>query len=225
VKRGRVLVGVGLLAVGGVLLAGEADLLDAGDVISSWWPLGIVALGLLKFTSRPRDVGGAVAVTAVGLVLLAWSLDLIGIALLPIVLIAAGLVVLFRTPHAERAQVATSDLELVAIFGSRDARVTTPVFLGGEAVAIFGGIDLDLRSTALPREGATLELVSIFGDIDLLLPMGWAVEVSGPAVFGDLDDRTLGAPAGAPVLRIRSTVVFGDVELRTDAMTHAHPTT
>jgi predicted membrane protein len=225
VKRGRVLVGVGLLAVGGVLLAGEAELLDAGEVLTTWWPLGIVALGLLRFTSRPRDVGGAAAVTVVGLVLLAWSLDLVGVALLPLVLIAAGLVVLFRAPHAERAQVDTTDLELIAVLGSRDARVTTPVFVGGEAVAIFGGIDLDLRSTALPREGATLELVSIFGDIDVLLPMGWAIEVSAPAIFGDLDDRTLGAPASAPLLRIRSTVVFGDVELHTDAMSHARPTT
>jgi hypothetical protein len=221
VHRGRVLVGLALLAVGGVLLAGQAELLDAGEALATWWPLGIVAYGLLRFFGHPRDLGGAAAITGVGLVLLAWRLDLVGTLLLPLVLIGAGLVVLFRTPHAERAQLDDPHLDLVAVFGSRDARVTSPRFTGGSAVAVFGGIDLDLRSTSLPPEGAKLELVSIFGDVEVVLPMGWAVDVSGPAILGDLDDRTLGAPAGAPHLRIDVTVILGDVELRTDATTHA----
>jgi predicted membrane protein len=221
VDRGRLLLGLVLLSAGGVLLAGHADLLDAGEVFSTWWPLIVIAAGLLKFAERPRDLGGAAAVTGVGVVLLAWRLDLVGALLLPLALIGAGLVVLFRTPHAEASRLDAPDIEMLAIFGSRDTRVTSARFDGGRAVAVFGGVDLDLRHTALPPEGADLELVSVFGDLEVLLPMGWAVEVSGPVVLGDLDDRTLGAPAGAPVLRIRATVVIGDVELRTDALTHA----
>jgi hypothetical protein len=221
VDRGRVLAGLVLLTIGGVLLAGEADLLDPGDVLATWWPLAVIAGGLLKLLGRPRDLGGAFAVIGVGVVLLAWRLDLVGTVLLPLALIGAGLVVLFRTPHAEVSQFSEPDVELLAIFGSRDTRVTSGHFEGGNAVAVFGGVDLDLRDAVLPPEGATLEVVSVFGDIEILFPMGWRVEVSGPAIFGDLDDRTLGAPAGAPVLRIRATVVFGDVELRTDATTHA----
>jgi predicted membrane protein len=221
VDRGRLLLGLVLLGVGGVLLAGHADLVDPGEIIATWWPLAVVAAGLLRFVGHPRDLGGAIAVTGAGLVLLAWRLDLVGAVLLPLVFIGAGLVVLFRTPHAESMLTRDADLELVAVFGSRDTRVTSPRFEGGRAIAVFGGVDLDLRSTTLPREGATLEVVAVFGDVDVMVPMGWAVEVSGPAVFGDLDDRTLGAPAGAPVLRIRATVVLGDVELRTDASTHA----
>jgi predicted membrane protein len=221
VDRGRLLLGLVLLGVGGVLLAGHADLVDAGEVFSRWWPLVVVAAGLLKFVGHPRDVGGAVAVTGVGVVLLAWQLDLIGPLLLPLVLIGAGVVVLFRTPQPEPAQLQDPSLSLLAVFGSRDTRVTAPRFDGGRAVAVFGDVDLDLRATTLPREGATLEVVAVFGEVEVVVPMGWAVEVTGPAVLGDLDDRTLGAPAGAPVLRVRVTVVLGDVELRTDAATHA----
>jgi hypothetical protein len=221
VDRGRVLVGLVLLGVGGVLLADHAALVDAGDVLATWWPLAVVAAGLLKFVGHPRDVGGAVAVSVVGLVLLAWRLEFIGAVLLPLALIGAGLVVLFRAPHAESVWFSDPDVELLAVFGSRDTRVTSGRFEGGRAVAVFGSVDLDLRGAALPREGASLEVVSVFGDVEVRLPMGWKIEVSGPAIFGDLDDRTLGAPAGAPVLRLRATVVFGDVELRTDALTHA----
>jgi predicted membrane protein len=221
VDRGRLLVGVALLSVGALLLADLAGLLDAGETLATWWPLFVILAGLLKFTTHPRDVGGAAAVTGVGVVLLAWRLDVVGALLLPLVLIGAGLVVLFRTPHAEAWRIDSPALDLLAVFGSRDSRVTATRFDGGRAMAVFGGLDLDLRDTALPPEGADLELVSVFGDLEVLLPMGWTVEVSGPVVLGDLDDRTLGAPAGAPVLRVRTTVVFGDVELRTDALTHA----
>jgi hypothetical protein len=222
VDRGRLLLGLVLLAVGGVFLADHAGLVDdAGTVLSTWWPIVVVVAGLLKFTVHPRDLGGAAAVTSVGLVLLAWQLDLVGAVLLPLALIGAGLVVLFRAPHAESARVLDPAVSLLALFGSRDTRVGAARFEGGRAVAVFGGVDLDLRETALPREGASLELVSVFGDVNVLLPMGWRVEVAGPVILGDLEDRTLGAPAGAPVLRIRATVVLGDVELRTDALTHA----
>jgi predicted membrane protein len=224
VDRGRLLLGLVLLGVGAVLLAGYAGLVDAGEVFSRWWPLVVVAAGLLKFVGHPRDVGGAVAVTGVGVVLLAWQLDLVGALLLPLVLIGAGIVVLFRTPHAEAAQVRDPSLSLLAIFGSRDTHVTAPRFEGGRAIAVFGSVDLDLRETTLPREGATLEVVAVFGEVEVVVPMGWAVEVTGPAVLGDLDDRTLGAPAGAPVLNVRVSVLLGDVELRTDAATHTRTT-
>jgi hypothetical protein len=221
VDRGRLLLGLVLLAVGVVFLADQADVLDAGAVLSTWWPTVVILAGLLKFSVHPRDLGGAAAVTGVGLVLLAWQLDLVGAVLLPLALIGAGLVVLFRAPHAESARVVDPNVSLLALFGSRDTRVGAARFEGGRAVAVFGGVDLDLRDTALPQEGASLELVSVFGDVNVLLPMGWRIEVAGPVILGDLEDRTLGAPAGAPVLHIRATVVLGDVELRTDALTHA----
>jgi hypothetical protein len=67
-------------------------------------------------------------------------------------------------------------------------------------------------------------VVSVFSDVELLVPLGWAVEVDGPVILGDLDDRTLGARADAPVLRIRATVLLGDLELRTDAYARARTT-
>jgi hypothetical protein len=224
VDRGRVLWGLALLAVGGVLLAGQAGLVDAREVLSTWWPLLVVAGGLLKLVDRPRDLGGALAVIGVGLVLLAWRLDLVGAALLPLVLIGAGVVVLLRTPHAEAIRAEGPTTDLVAVFGGRDTNVVAPVYHGGRAVAVFGGVDLDLRQTSLPPEGADLEIVTVLGDVEVTLPMGWNVKVTGPTVLGDLDDRSLGAPADAPTLRVHVTVVLGDVTLRTDALTRARTT-
>jgi hypothetical protein len=112
VERGRLLVGVALLAIGGVLLAGHAGWLDAGAVLATWWPVLVIGAGLLKLAERPRDLGGALAVTGAGIVLLAWRLDLVGAVLLPIAFIAAGIVVLFRAPHAEQRQVLGSDVQV-----------------------------------------------------------------------------------------------------------------
>jgi len=50
---GRVLLGGSVVAAGVILLLGAAGVVDAGHVIGSWWPVVIVAGGLLTLAERP----------------------------------------------------------------------------------------------------------------------------------------------------------------------------
>jgi predicted membrane protein len=219
--RGRLLAGLFLVGLGALLLAAQLGAIDAGDLIAGWWPLIIVAAGVLRFFDRPRNIAGGTFLVGLGLVLLAWRQELIEASdaalIVPIGLILIGVYVLLRRPRGSLPPMDTPTVDLVAVFGEQSARVTGEVFEGGKATAVLGDVDLDLREARLPGSGARLELVAVLGDVDVIVPSGWNVSVDGPVVLGDTTDRTLPGPAGAPRLEVRATSVLGDVTVTTDA--------
>lgn len=83
------------------------------------------------------------------------------------------------------------------------------------AVAVFGGVELDLREAELPRE-VRLTAVAVFGGIDVTVPEGTRVEFSGFAVLGgrNVEDGDPIAAPGGFVLRVHAVAVFGGVNVK-----------
>src|SRR5512132_4350964 len=67
---GRLLIGLVVVALGVLFLLDSAGVLNAGQAIDRWWPLVIVAAGILTLAERPPSVLRGVIVTAAGGVLL-----------------------------------------------------------------------------------------------------------------------------------------------------------
>jgi hypothetical protein len=84
------------------------------------------------------------------------------------------------------------------------------------AVAVFGGVELDLRDAELPAGGMELSAWAVFGGVDVIVPEGTHVELSGVAVFGGRDVRGGEGPAGPDpfVLRVHAVAVFGGVNVK-----------
>jgi hypothetical protein len=86
------------------------------------------------------------------------------------------------------------------------------------AVAVFGGVDLDLRDALGPAAGGRHVRVTancLFGGIDLIVPDDVEVRLGGIAIFGGNDDRrTAAARPGSPVLVVDGLVLFGGVTVR-----------
>jgi predicted membrane protein len=125
---------------------------------------------------------------------------------------------------------AADDVRLVAIFDQLAFRSTASSFRGGTVDCWFGGGAIDLREATLDPAGATLQVRSIFGGAQVLVPESWQVTTSlvGPGGAGDMraaSDR----PADAPRLTIEGVVVFGGFgvasELPADAEKALFPTT
>ena len=51
---GRVFFGGIILGVGVILLLGNADLIDTGEVFGVWWPIVLVFAGVVSFLANPR---------------------------------------------------------------------------------------------------------------------------------------------------------------------------
>jgi hypothetical protein len=79
----------------------------------------------------------------------------------------------------------------------------------------FGDVVLDLREARVGAAEVVIEASSVFGDIDLLVPEGIAIEVRVTTIFGSVRQEAGDvAPAGAPRVIISGWTVFGDIHVR-----------
>jgi predicted membrane protein len=105
-----------------------------------------------------------------------------------------------------------------AIFGGTRRRVDSQDFQGGEAFAMFGGVEIDLRKAGSTREEILVEANAIFGGIEIRVPENWNVTVRGSGIFGGYEDETLDsrmAPdAKQPHLIVNGFAVFGGVNIK-----------
>src|SRR6266851_3389998 len=90
-------------------------------------------------------------------------------------------------------------------------------------VAVLGSCKIDLRSARISAAVTTLEVASVLGSIDVIVPAGVEVELEVHALLGSRDMRMGTAPpaAGAPVIHITGMVLLGSLNVR-DAAQQAH---
>jgi predicted membrane protein len=78
-----------------------------------------------------------------------------------------------------------------AIFSGVRRRIDSQDFQGGEAFAMFGGVEIDMRKAASTKDEILIEANAIFGGVELRLPEGWDVTVRGSGIFGGYEDKTM----------------------------------
>jgi predicted membrane protein len=220
-----------------ICLIGVAILLDhmgfiAVEHLYRFWPLILVLAGVINLTCRSGRAWGAILLLA-GIVL---QLDELGIAhiriwdLWPLAIIAVGAMLIWSSLEARRrvapgnpassgAGDSDSTLNMVAVFGGSERRVGSQTFKGGKAMAVFGGIELDLRDAVIEGDEAVLELNCIFGGVEIHVPRTWNVDGRCIPLFGGYSDETRQAVVTDPAtqkekrLVITGTVLFGGVEI------------
>lgn len=104
---------------------------------------------------------------------------------------------------------------VVAIFGSESRTGNWPVPRRLKTWAVFGDCQVELQDAALQQAVTTIEATALFGSVTVFVPDGVDVRLSGTAVFGEKESKLPGpARPGAPVLEVRSRVLFGSVTVR-----------
>ena len=101
-----------------------------------------------------------------------------------------------------------------AVLGSvvRDGRWTLAPH--NRFAAVLGTIRLDLRDAVLPGPTVEIDAVPILGTVEILVPEGVHVEVTGGGLLSSQQLRLPGpAPAGAPVVRIRAGGAVGTLRV------------
>ncbi|HLH44116.1 MAG TPA: DUF5668 domain-containing protein [Bryobacteraceae bacterium] len=230
--------GFRLVAGAFVLLLGVLFLLENLGLIppvrwGAFGPVLLIAMGTAKLVDArdsARQLGGAV-VLLVGLVFLAINLGflppLIWRLLWPAMLILAGVYLLVRgfdarleirgAFHHDVGGTSESILKEYAIFGAINRRVDSQDFQGGEAVAFFGGIEIDMHRAATSREEVEVKANAIFGGVEIWAPENWDVVVRGASILGGFDDKTHRPPDNGlqrPRLIVRGSAVFGGVVVK-----------
>lgn len=111
-------------------------------------------------------------------------------------------------------QNAESD-KMIAIFGGVTRKGRWRVRKNTHALALFGGMDLDLRNAIFEAPVVEISGFWCFGGLDIKVPEGIEIQDQTAGIFGGTDVRDVGDPApGAPMLVIKGVTLFGGVSIK-----------
>lgn len=213
---GRLASGATLLTLGIIFWLDRIGRLEARELLP-WWPLVLLVTGLSYLAQRKW--GGALAFTLAGVILL---MPMLGFArinpwrlfgLWPLFISAAGVTLILQAlrPPAR----GPNRFHAVALMAGNVRSIGSKEFRGGEAIAVMGGVELDLRS-ALPHQGeAVIDVLAFWGGIGIRVPVGWNVINRTAEILGGYEDSTEAATdPNAPRLVIRGSVIMGGIEVK-----------
>jgi DUF1707 SHOCT-like domain len=104
--------------------------------------------------------------------------------------------------------------KMIAIFGGVTRSGRWRVRRNIQALALFGGMDLDLRNAIFEAPVVEISGLWCFGGLDIKVPEGIEVRDQTAGIFGGTDVRDIGDPApGAPTLVIKGVSLFGGVSV------------
>ncbi len=81
------------------------------------------------------------------------------------------------------------EIDEVSIFSSQKKKITSSNFRGGKLLTVFGGTDIDLLDCKLATPEQTIDIVTIFGGSDIFVPRDMKVNVKVVSIFGGFDDK------------------------------------
>ena len=232
----RFLTGLIILGFGTLILLSNLGFADLSDA-ASWWPVGLVAVGLVKVLSArsgPAMLGGTLWAGA-GLWILLYNLHIIRISLWatislywPVALILFGLTIMFRrgspncaSPKPEAEPLKDGVLQVMTVLGGTKRMIASQDFTRAEVSAVLGGVDLDLsRSNMAPTLNgdapvATIHIYSMWGGIELRVPEGWRVEPQMASLLAGYEDTTRpSSDPRAPRLILRGSTLMSGIEVK-----------
>ncbi|SDM09162.1 Cell wall-active antibiotics response 4TMS YvqF [Halogranum gelatinilyticum] len=186
------LVGVLIVLVGVVLLVDTTGLYDTGFLLT-YVPSLFVLVGLYALVSSDfRNVGGPLVLVTVASAWQLVALDVVTVGRIlrfwPLLIVLVGLSIALGRVRPSVAEVDDDRFDLVAAFGGLDRRATSKTFTGGNVTVAFGGGELDLRDTLVPAPPARVNVVALFGGVDVVVPRDWNVRLDVLPVFGAAED-------------------------------------
>lgn len=120
------------------------------------------------------------------------------------------------SPATNEALADGNAFSTTAILSGRSHRNAFDAFVGGEASAFMGGVELDFRGSNMEQDEAALQVFAMMGGIDLRIPQDWVVVNDMNLIMGGIEDNTQGTPdsESAKRLVLRGTVFMGGLNIR-----------
>lgn len=229
----RVILALFLITGGTLAILGKTNLIPENiyEIIFSWQML-LIAIGIYQLAGKSNSISGFILIAVGGVFLIPefFETTISNQQLVwPAVLIAVGLIILFRgNKHWHKdVQMAfkkgdINDKDYLNdnhVFGGGDFIVTSDNFKGGKVSSLFGGGKYDFRKCKLHEsQENVLEVSMIFGGIELIVPADWNIKVEVDAIFGGFSNKKSEYMATnidySRQLIIRGSAIFGGGEIK-----------
>ncbi len=207
--------GAMLILLGIFVVLKSFDIVSGSLFFTGWWTLFIIipsAINLIFNNNRIWDLsvllfGIALFMAANELYIEYSNVWAIGVCLI-LINIGIGVIRGNKTKTRRRENSALSG-NYIAFFSGCDEKPAS--FEGGNAVAVFGGVDLDLRDLVFTHD-IYLTAVSVFGGIDIYTNDNINVVFNTVNIFGGNDNYQTNIQ-GNPTLYIDGCCIFGGTDV------------
>ncbi|MBI0300517.1 DUF1707 and DUF2154 domain-containing protein [Streptomyces sp. PRKS01-29] len=120
-----------------------------------------------------------------------------------------------RDAEAEWPRTLPESENLVAVFGGSTRKGRWRVRRRTNALAVFGGVEIDLTEAVFEQQEIVIHVVAAFGGVEIKVPENVSLRGSGAGILGGFDVRTYEAQdPDAPVIHVTGFAVFGGVEAK-----------
>jgi predicted membrane protein len=225
---GRLFFGFFVIALGVLFTLDNLGMIEAGEILR-WWPAVLAVYGLTRLTGvncRQSTMPG-ISFTLAGALLLLHEFDLIQLDpwdfFWPVLLVVIGgsmVAGVMRRARGADAPVAPgaetdSTFSTFVMWSGIERKVGSLDFRGGDATAIMGGAEIDLRQAKMPGGRAVVDVMVLWGGVELFVPADWKVTVEALPLMAGIEDATR-APAGETRghLVVKGVVLMGGVEIK-----------
>lgn len=215
--------GILAIAAGIVLLFSNLNMIDPSwsKILFSWQTL-VAAIGFIFLFDKDYPFG--IILLAFGILLIfTHHLNIeinIEPYLWPSVIVLIGLLLIigskfFRKGKTKHSIIDDSHIEETNIFSDSEHVISSKTFKKGKFVCIFGASKLNLLQSDLVPENAQIEIVAIFGGIQLYIPQDWIVKTEVFSLFGGFSDkRSTSTHSTNKTIVIKGVTIFGGGEIK-----------
>lgn len=225
-KFGNILWGVVLIVIGLIIGGNALGITNINIFFDGWWTLFIIIpcfIGLFKEKEKTGNIIGLL----IGVGLLLGCQDVIGFNMiwklaLPTILIVIGLSFIFKDVIGKEINEEIRKLNkniseensCCATFSGQEIKVDGQKFTGTDLIAVFGGIEYDLRN-AIIESDVVINAKAIFGGIDIFVPSNVKVKIKSTSIFGGVENKANEKQdENCHTIYVNGTALFGGVEVK-----------
>jgi predicted membrane protein len=218
----QLVMGLLVIAVGLLFTLENLGMVEAHNYLR-YWPVGLIAVGLLKLWQAGSGggtlIGAGFVFAGVWLVLQSMAIVTVSLwDLWPMVLVVVGGSMVWRGMTGRRGETGTADsystVSAVAVLSGLNRGNNSKTFRGGDLTAVLGGCEIDLRQASIEGE-AIIDVFAMWGGIEIRVPENWSVSGRVTPILGGYEDKTRPArDATTQRLVVRGFVIMGGVEIK-----------
>ena len=198
--------GIAIIALGVIFGGNALGLFNIDIFFDGWWTLFIIVPSVVSLFTEKEKTSSLVFIAAGVILLLAaqnvFSYETAWKVILAVVLVAIGIGIIFksivRKNNDKEVEKKIRDLGdgktmdgQTAVFSGSDRVYNGEAFSGTNLVAIFGGVDLDLRNAKFEKD-TVIKAFALFGGIDIKVPEDVQVKIKSGFIFGGASDERKG---------------------------------
>lgn len=220
--------GVAIIALGVIFGGNAIGLFNFNVFFDGWWTLFIIVPSVISFFTEKEKLS-SLGFLAAGIIFLlaaqnVFSYDVAWKAILAVALIIIGLSIIikgvFRNDNDKEVEKKIKNLKndkimdsQMAIFSGSDRTYNDESFTGSNLVAVFGGVNLDLRNAVFKKD-TVIKAFCLFGGIDIIVPKDVQVQIRSGFVFGGIsDDRKDKTTKGKYTIYVDAAGGFGGISI------------